>query len=291
MTYPTYTQQALSRYTLPRLKRIATELGVALTGDKRATETWVNAIITHQSTQLQKVGNQALAQTELDNYIADQAQIVAPEPLTIVEISFSDYEYYADDKLVASISHDDNHLTQRWVVMVNDEEVFRANTLMRCHRFICIHYKDGTLPVQEEAEGQGAGSRGERFSPLHPAPCSLSSSTTENQIMAHIFNECQNYGFEILDDGIYNNNGVKLGEVGCTNGNWWVILGCSGQQQYSNSVFDAVRSLSMVDTLPHAEAVDCEELLDRPFEMLTTPDWELLREYAPVAESRELVTA
>ncbi len=109
--------------------------------------------------------------------------------------------------------------------------------------------------------------------------------------MAHIFNECQNYGFEILDDGIYNNNGVKLGQVGCTNGNWWVKRGYSGQQQYSNSVYDAVRSLSMVDTLPHAEAVDCEELLDRPFEMLTTLDWELLRKYAPVAESQELVAA
>ncbi|MEH2218761.1 MAG: hypothetical protein V7K72_16905 [Nostoc sp.] len=33
--------------------------------------------------------------------------------------------------------------------MVNDKEVFRANTLMRCDRFICTHYKDGTLPVQE----------------------------------------------------------------------------------------------------------------------------------------------
>ncbi|MBC1298735.1 hypothetical protein GNF11_28240, partial [Nostoc sp. UCD122] len=101
MTYPKYTQQALSRYTLPRLKRIAAERGVTPTGDKRAAQTWINAIITHQSTQLQKVDNQALAQAELDHFIADQAQAVAPEPLTIVEISFDHHEYYADDKLVA----------------------------------------------------------------------------------------------------------------------------------------------------------------------------------------------
>ncbi|MHC5822543.1 MAG: hypothetical protein ACYT04_43580 [Nostoc sp.] len=294
MTHPTYTQQALYRYNLPRLKRIAAELGVTPTVDKRATETWVNAIITHQSTQLQKVDNQALAQAELDNYIATQAQAIAPEPLTIVEISFDHHEYYADDKLVASISHDDNHLTQRWVVMVNEKEVFRANTLMRCDRFICTHYKDGTLPVKAEVQGS-RGVEGKNLQHLSPLPlCSrtpMPSSSTENQIMAHIFNECQNYGFEVLDDGIYNNNGVKLGQVGCTDGNWWVIQGYSSQQQYSNSVFDAVRSLSMVDTLPDAEAVDCEELLDRPFEMLTTLDWELLREYAPVAESQELVAA
>ncbi len=248
MTHPIYTQQALCRYILPRLKRIAAERGVTPTGDKRAAQTWVNAIIAHQSTQLQKVDNQALAQAELDNYIAIQAQAVAPESLTIVEISFGDHEYYAGNQLIASISHDDNHLTQPWLVMVNDKEVFRANTVMRCDRFICTHYKGGSLPVQEEAGGQGAGSKGEEIAPLHPAPCSLSSSTTENQIMAHIFNECQNYGFEILDDGIYNNKGAKLGQVGCTDGNWWVKRRYSVQQQYSNSVLDAVRSLSMVDT-------------------------------------------
>ncbi|MBX9258309.1 hypothetical protein H1Q63_31045 [Desmonostoc muscorum CCALA 125] len=264
MTYPRYTQQALSRYTLKSLKRIATEHGVTPTGDKRATETWVNAIITHQSAQLQKVDEQALAQAELDNYIATQAQVVAPEPLTIVEISFDHHEYYADDKLVASISHDDNHLTQRWVVMVNDKEVFRANTLMRCDRFICTHYKDGTLPVQEQLA----------------TPC-----TTENLIMAHIFNECQNYGFEILDDGIYNNNGVKLGQVGCTDGNWWVIQGYSGQQQYSNSVYDAVRSLSMVDVSTDGKSIFDEYILEQPLEQLTGDKLQRL------LERTELVTA
>ncbi|WP_242055979.1 hypothetical protein [Nostoc flagelliforme] len=238
MTYPNYTQQALSRYNLPRLKRIAAELGVTPTGDKRAIDTWVNAIIAHQSTQLQKVDNQALAQAELDGYIADQAQAIAPEPLTIVEISFDHHEYYADDKLIASISYDDNHLTQRWVVRVNDKEVFRANTLMRCDRFICTHYKDGSLPVQE-AGGLLAGSKGEEIAPLHPAPCSLSSSTTGNEVMAQIFNECEKYGYEILDDGIYHND-VKLGEVGCTDGGWWVMRTGECQQMPCASGVEAV---------------------------------------------------
>ncbi|MBD2512110.1 hypothetical protein H6G91_33610 [Nostoc muscorum FACHB-395] len=265
MTHVRYTQQALSRYNLPRIKRIAAELGVIPTGDKRAAETWINAIITHQSTQTHKVtDNQALAQAELDSYIADQAQAVAPEPLTIVEISFDHHEYYADDKLVASISHDDNHLTQRWVVMVNDKEIFRANTLMRCDRFICTHYKDDSLPVQEKE---------------------AAAPTTENQIMAHIFNECQNYGFEILDDGIYNNNGVKLGQVGCTDGNWWVKRRYSGQQQYSNSVYDAVRSLSMVDVSTDSKSIFDEYFLDQPLEQLTGDKLQRLLEKA------ELVTA
>jgi len=135
MTHVRYTQQALSRYNLPRLKRIATERGVKPTGDKRAADTWVNAIITHQSAQTHKIADeQTTAQAELDGFITTQAQAIAPEPLRIVEISFGDHEYYAGNQLVASISHDDNHLTQRWVVIVNDKEVFRANTPMRCDR-------------------------------------------------------------------------------------------------------------------------------------------------------------
>ncbi|MBC1296412.1 hypothetical protein GNF11_15815 [Nostoc sp. UCD122] len=301
MTHVIYTAQQLQLKSIARLKQIYSEIAcTAEVSDKRCKDAWISAIVNYQATKIQKIApaapdEQALAQAELDNYITDQAQAIAPEPLRIVEISFSDHEYYADDKLIASISHDDNHLTQRWVVMVNGKEIFRANTLMRCDRFICTHYKDGSLPVQE-AEVQGSrGAEGKNLQQLSPLPLCASapqvSSSTENQIMAHIFNECQNYGFEILDDGIYNNKGVKLGQVGCTNGNWWVKRRYSVQQQYSNSVLDAVRSLSMVDTVPHAEAADCEELLDRPFEMLTVLDWEMLREYAPVSESRELVAA
>ncbi|MCC5632474.1 hypothetical protein LC613_33175 [Nostoc sphaeroides CHAB 2801] len=115
-------------------------------------------------------------------------------------------------------------------------------------------------------------------------------STTGNEVMAQIFNECEKFGFEILDDGIYQND-QKLGEVGCTDGGWWVMRTGEYQQMPCDSALDAVWWLSMVDSVPHAEAVDCEELLDRPFEMLTALDWELLREYEAVAESRELVTA
>jgi hypothetical protein len=81
--------------------------------------------------------------------------------------------------------------------------------------------------------------------------------------MAQIFNECQNYGYEILNDGIYQDD-VKLGEVGCTDGNWWVIRASSVHQQKvaCESVGDAVRrcgttcretSLSVVEVSKSAE--------------------------------------
>ncbi len=267
MTYQIYSHQQLQLKSIARLKQIYSEIACTVkVNDKRCKDSWITAIAEYQASKIQKIApdEQALAQAEIDNYIADQAQGIAPEPLRIVEISFSHHEYYAGDELVASISHDDNHLTQRWVVMVNGKEIFRANTLMRCDRFICTHYKDGSLPVEEKE---------------------ATPSTTENRIMAHIFNECQNYGFEILNDGIYNNNGVKLGQVGCTDGNWWVKEGCSDQQQYSNSVYDAVRSLSMVDVFTDGKSIFDEYFLEQPLEQLTGNKLQRLLERA------ELVTA
>ncbi|WP_193200279.1 hypothetical protein [Nostoc sp. MG11] len=155
--------------------------------------------------------------------IATVTPCVKPvEELTSVEISFYDHEIYCGTQLIATISYDDD-LTQPWVVMVNDEEIHRANTFKRCHSYITWHYQRGTLPVQEET----------------PA------ATTGNKIMVQIADECEQYGFEILDDGIYHQD-VKLGEVGCTNGRWWVIRASSEHQQKvpCDSAADAVWSLS-----------------------------------------------
>jgi hypothetical protein len=224
MTHPTYTQQALSRYTLPRLKTIAAELGITPTGDKRGAETWINAIIAHQSAHPEK-------------FITP-----ASIPLTPIEISFYDHEYYAGDKLIAAISYDDD-LTQPWVVMVNNKEVHRAATVMLCHHYICSHYKDGTLPVQEQNATD--------------TPC-----PTENAMTAEIFNECEKYGFEIVGDGIYNND-VKLGEVGFSGGGWWVAVAAEQKRVACQSALEAVWRLAVAQTPRHTE------LLNRRFEMLT----------------------
>ncbi|MBD2472000.1 hypothetical protein [Nostoc sp. FACHB-145] len=207
---------------------------------------------------------QAIAQDELNGYIAEQAEAVAPEELRVVDISFYDKEYYAGDKLIATVTHDDDDfVTQRWVVVINNAEVFRAATPMICHRFICIHYKDGSLPKQEQDATE--------------TPC-----TTGNEIMSQIFHTCEQHGLELLDDGIYQDD-EKLGEVGFTDGHWWVIRASSGQQKVAcGSVDEAVRMLLVV------EAVAYEELLDKAFDELTADEWLLVMESEPV---RELVAA
>lgn len=101
-------------------------------------------IHTQQAILSSSVDEQALAQAELNNYIESQAEAVAPEHLTTVEISFYDHEYYLGEKLVAAITYD-NDLTQPWVVMVNAKEKHCANTWAKCNNYITWHHKQGTL--------------------------------------------------------------------------------------------------------------------------------------------------
>ncbi|WP_341531539.1 hypothetical protein WKK05_36260 (plasmid) [Nostoc sp. UHCC 0302] len=146
MTHGTYTQQQLQLKSIARLKEIYSQIGATVeVTDKRCKDAWINAINAHQSSQLHKVDEQAIAQAQLEHHIEAQAQAVAPEEFTVVEISFYDHEIYCASKLIATISYDDNHLTQRWVVMVNGKEVFRRGWWQKCFNDICWHYKRGTL--------------------------------------------------------------------------------------------------------------------------------------------------
>ncbi|MBD2359326.1 hypothetical protein H6G41_32890 [Tolypothrix sp. FACHB-123] len=218
------------------------------------------------------VDEQTLAQAELEQNITQQGEALAPEEFTIVEITCYDYEIYVGDKLIASITYDhDDFVTQRWVVIVNSVEEHRANSWAKCHNHIAWHYRQGTLPVQKQK---------------------IPATTTGNEVMVQIALECEKFGFELLDDGIYNND-KKLGSAGCTDGRWWVKRASSEHQQQvkSDSAFDAVWSLSMVEVLPSLETSSCEELLDKPFDQLTADEWRRLMEYQVVSGSTELAAA
>ncbi len=271
--HPLYTEQQLQAKSLSELKAIYSQIGASVeVADKRCKSAWVDAIVAHQSSQLLHVDEQAIAQAQLEDHLSQQAQAVAAEEVTSVEISFYDHEIYADDKLVAKITHDhDDFITQRWVVMVNDVEVHRADTWGKCYDYITWHFSHGELPVQEPEEA---------------------AATTGNEVMVEIATACDEFGFELLSDGIYHNE-VKLGEVGCTDGRWWVVLAAINKKQQvpCDCAFDAVWSLSMLEVLPSAAVVDCEELLDKPFEELTADEWELLRAAKPSRESTELIAA
>jgi hypothetical protein len=267
MTHAIYSHQQLQLKSITRLKQIYSEIGcTSEVNDKRCKDAWINAILTHQSTQLQKINEQATAQAELDQYITAQAEAIAPEELTTVEISFYDHEIFCGKELIASITYD-NDLTQPWVVMVNGEEQFRANTWARCYRFIQWHHKDGTLNPPTLDEVLEVPSISFYDQEAFVEPC-----TTGNEFMAVIFNECEKYELELLDDGIYKND-QKLGEIGCTDGNWWAIrTGRNQGRVVCDCVMDAVWWLSITETLPATD----KYLQNQPLEQLTSTELQQL---------------
>ncbi|MBN3907979.1 MAG: hypothetical protein HWQ35_15900 [Nostoc sp. NMS1] len=304
MTYQIYSHQQLQLKSIARLKQIYSEIACTVeVSDKRCKDSWIStitsrapeAIADYQASKIQKLSpaapdNQALAQAELDHFIATQAQEIAPQPLTTVEINFYHHEVYCGKELIAYIAYDhDEFVTQPWLVMVNGVDKFRATTTNRCQRYIQWHHQDGTLretfpaPVevpevptileisfydQEAFVGDKLVAsisydhdnyqnlywrvlvnNVEIFRDISAARCHSyikqqyqqgtlpvqeqlpeEVCTIGNEIMGQIFTESEKYGFEILDDGIYNND-IKLGEVGHTDGGWWVIQAYSGLQQ------------------------------------------------------------
>jgi hypothetical protein len=151
MTHPIYSHQSLERKSIARLKKIYSDIGCTIEITKRYSKNaWINAITQHQSQRIHRIApagldQQGIAQAELENFIAQQAEEIAPEELTTQQINPHHFEVYAGKRLVAYITYDHEHVTQPWVVMVCGEEKFRHNTLGRCHRFINWHYLDGTL--------------------------------------------------------------------------------------------------------------------------------------------------
>jgi hypothetical protein len=70
-----------------------------------------------------------------------------------VEISFEEHEIYAGERAIAKIIYDDSDfVTQPWMVIINGLEVHRANTWAICYNYITWHFKQGTLPQQQESD-------------------------------------------------------------------------------------------------------------------------------------------
>ncbi|MBD2451374.1 hypothetical protein H6G76_30470 [Nostoc sp. FACHB-152] len=335
MTHVTYTHQQLRCKSLPQLKRIYSEIGCTLeVNDRRCKDSWRSAIARYQASKLQKVDEQDIAQSEFEQYIADQAQAIAPEELAIKEINPHHFEIFAGKQLIAYISYDSSEfVTQPWVVMISGNEIFRHTTQARCQRFIHWHYKDGTLPLplpapndypeaptiteisfydqEVSVDGQLVASVSfdqnnyqnlywcvlvndvEIFRDITPARCHSyvkqqyqqgtllvqvqfeEPCTTGNEIMVQIATECDKYGLELLDDGIYTSDGEKLGEVGCTDGLWWFAR-VNQKRTFCDSVEDAVWLLQIPDGLPSTN----EYLQYHPLEQLSPGELQGLFEIA-----------
>ncbi len=195
------------------------------------------------------VDEQAIAQAELVAHITDQSETIAPE-ITTVEVSFYDHEVYALGKQIASITHDpDDFQTQRWVAMVGETEVHRADSWAKCHSYITWHYKQGTLPF------------------------ALSVETVSPEI--EIDSDCDP-DFGVLYRVWGGSVGINLlGTFYQANDEKWVAQPCNSEDRpRCNTAAQA--QLFIVSQ--HEEKTDLNSLLDKPFDELTVCQWEQLKQ-------------
>lgn len=206
---------------------------------------------------------------KLPSVTATDSSAISQENIRTVEISFYDHEIYAGKKLIACITHDHNDfVTQRWVVMINDVEIHRANTWAKSYDYIIWHYKQGTLPTQQQEE--------------------ITATCYEETAQV---TPTSKFEFDLRDD-VTKQNLVKLDEIGCTSGKHWVVR-VHTQNQLTlrfDGVCTKVGSLWLVEISPPETnqsiniSESCEELLDQPFDELISEEWDRLRKYKPIAK-------
>lgn len=99
MTHPIYSQATLTAMTVAALKTIASQLGAIPNGDKRVKQTWVSAVLDHQ-TQFSPAKVEAMSAHIAE--VMDRAQEVPQDlteelTLTLLGLEIVDRQDYVDE--------------------------------------------------------------------------------------------------------------------------------------------------------------------------------------------------
>jgi hypothetical protein len=94
---------------------------------------------------------QTIAQRELNQYIEQQAQEIAPEAINFLDIDgFYNFEAQVNSKVIAHISINTSRTYSYWIVEVNGIEVYQCDTFSQATDFVKAAYKNGTLQLHRE---------------------------------------------------------------------------------------------------------------------------------------------
>ena len=124
MTHPVYNRHYLEGKGIKFLKQIASDLGIVPSGNKTKIATWVDAIVEHQSNQVEKVEPQPEILTE---------KIAQVEPLIECEAEVATVEIeeaHEPEKPEAEIVNDGDACNP-WVLMSGESEVIRGGTYLK----------------------------------------------------------------------------------------------------------------------------------------------------------------
>ncbi len=253
MTHQLYTVEQLQAKSLSELKTIYAQLGASVeVADKRSKAAWVNAIVAHQFSQIEKV------------------ELRTEDDVTFTDIDgFYNFEARVNGEVIAEISHDAFNDEEPWYVTVSGVEVFRSSLWCESTDWVKQQYVAGTLSKHQQSQVQVLTTREERAATIE---------VLEQHGDEFVVHNCENDHYYVVRP-----NHVEPKErCECADCHYRGVK-CKHQIAVENYLVQRLEKLITVTP-------SLDELLDLPFDQLTATEWERLREYEP-DESVELVAA
>ncbi len=256
MTHQLYTEQQLQAKSLSELKTIYTQIGADVeVADKRSKAAWVNAIVTHQSSQVQKVES---VRTENDVNFPDID-------------GFYNFEARVNAEVIAEISHDAFNDEKPWYVTVSGVEVFRSVLWCESTDWVKQQYVEGTLNKHQPQQIQVLTTREERAAMIE---------VLEQHGDEFVVHNCENDHYYVVRP----NHPEPNQRCECADCHYRGVK-CKHQIAVENFLEQRLEQ-----AIP-AVVLSLDELLDKPFDELNEQEWERLKEYSVPTQSMELVAA
>jgi hypothetical protein len=194
------------------------------------------------------------------------------------DVNFTDIDgFYNFDVLVkgvaiAELSHDAFNSSNPWYVSVSGVEVYRASQYSQATDWVKSQYIAGTLAKHQPTETVVlTDAREER---------ALTIEVLEQHGNEFVVHNCENNHYYVVRP-----NHLELSErCECADCHY---RACKCKHQIAVENFLGQRLEQVILTI----AVSLDELLDIPFDELTTEEWERLKNYPAISESMELVAA
>ncbi|MCC5640340.1 hypothetical protein LC593_31810 [Nostoc sp. CHAB 5844] len=213
---------------------------------------------------------QAIAQTEIELHIAEQAQVVAPE-IEFTDIDgFYNFEARVNNEVIAELSHDAFNDEKPWYVTVAGVEVYRSELWCEATDWVKQQYVAGTLAKHHSEKVQVLTTREERAATIE---------VLEQHGDEFVVHNCENGHHYVVRP-----NQVEANErCECADCHYRAVK-CKHQIAVEDYLVQQ-RLEKLIVVTPNFD-----ELLDKPFDELTRKEWERLKDCQPV-ESVELVAA
>lgn len=164
MVQPIYTKEKLESLTLGEVKKIAREKGITPDGNKTYKSVWIDAIAAHQSAKIEKLsgGFRQIdsAQQELEQYIEEQAQAIAPEQYEVGYKTVDEVEVIErngirnvmiNGELAGQYWYDETQFGNPWVMKVAGEE-WTFSAPMQAENAITYNFRTNRTPLVQTEE-------------------------------------------------------------------------------------------------------------------------------------------